>query len=312
MKQAVVGFLLLAALTAGCLQGVDETPNGGEVTPPIETHTSLSLDAAPCQVVAVAALVEPATAYRSLPPGFRPRDSRGLFETGASTGKVPIFIAGVDCTEGENDLGDGAYNIALVGIFIEPPTVQGHASDSEYDFYLSHIYTENPELRNAFTSLQWSHDIGTAMVQVNLEQAGQSNTGGFATIDDAEGEVAYMVAAAIVPIPAGAEGAGVGFHNWTIKFWHQNDAGVGYLDYRFTSDAPLGPGACDLRYDSPPAYAIGQSDCPYGSNDNLDEEQIIPEEEPRMDVTGDITIAAVFRNLDLEGDLIWMPGKVAQ
>ena len=306
--------LMVTVLFAGCLQGTDESNGNGTGTElaPVEAPLTLTMDAGPCQALTVAAMVEPSRAYQSLPPGFRPRDANGLFETGAPTGKVPIFIAALDCPEGTNDLGDGKYQLGLVAVFVEAPSVQGHASNSNYDFYLVHTYTDNEVLRNALRDLQWQHESGSVAVQLNPQRAGQNNTGGTASIEDGQGQVASMIAGAVVPVPAQVGDNDVGFKDWSINFWHQNDAGIGYLTYEFSEDVPIGPASCSMRYDSPPAIAVGQSDCPQGVHDNLYEEEVLPEDDPYVEPTGDSTVSAIFRDLMVTAEMVWFPGKVAQ
>ncbi len=320
MKAAFVFCLVVVTALAGCLQsgGGDDLDDGASPRDPSRLPLNLNLDASNCNVVSVTAMVEPAIAYQSLPPGYRARDARGLFDTGADSGKIPVFVAAVDCQEGVNDLNDSGYQMGLIAVFVEAPVIDGYESEGNHDFYIHHLYTDHEIFLNTLEGLRWNHGWGMVEQESMLNDTPETETGvpavdksrSFtAQIHDETGLVATLTAASPVEVQSDAPQGG--FRDWTINFWHQNDAGVGRMATTFTSDAALGYGACELREQSPPFQAIGQDDCPQGVRDDM-EEHLPPTFPPSLDTIGEATISSVFQDMTLDSQVVWMPGKVAQ
>ncbi|MEA3143919.1 MAG: hypothetical protein QOG31_1243 [Thermoplasmata archaeon] len=240
--------LLAVALLAGCAQ-----PQPGPALAPGEAgaaeSASFSYGGQVCDAYLLAILVDPARTDPYLPPGFHLRDPSGFFPgVLPATGQALVILSAFLC--GSAAGGNGTFQEAFAGVFVQPPAVLGERAPAQYDFYEVDHVTPPGALRAGLAAWGWDALAGNLSAQ---PVAPQGRPAQFTLRADGRPPLFTFGGAAAAPRTEGVV---------LVRLWRDGAPGVGRIDYALPLDFSFGPGTCTLSAALRTAALAGPGACP--------------------------------------------------
>lgn len=268
------GPLLVAAvaamalpLLAGCL-GDAAGQDGDSSAPASDPYPAVAYQGT-CSVALLFEFVDYAQTDQYLPPGFHPRDPQEFLTViPVALGQAGIIVLVLAC-----DGPTGTADYASVGIFVEPPTVEG-VEPGLFDFYEVARYGSNDPFRPALAAADWPAHDADVEVQLSIDAAG-TPAQLRAAITDGDGPLASFEGLTPAAVDVGAG---------LVRYWHESPGGLGLLEIDVDLNAQVGGGICAVRGGTELAGFIGGSQC-------------LPPAEPIIGAFPDLAYAATARFL---------------
>lgn len=243
-------ILLFMALTlvAGCVEEHD---------PPRPAPTSAAAasvilepnNATSCTRVFPAIPVDRLHAQTFLPDGFVAAEASTFFGQASLPADAGLLIgSAMRC--GDSQWSPNGYVEGMLGIFIEPPLVDGRPVEGEHFYELGRATPDSQPYTATMERIGWTlfgNDVDVAHVVTRFES-------GSMMIKDEAGAV---FGANVEAAPAKDDFTGT-LH---LRWWHQTETGTGFFEYVFAPDGYLGPGTCEARAGSVPAQVMQSTQC---------------------------------------------------
>ncbi len=269
------GLAFLAVLSlAGCV-GPPASTSGPSVTDDAMAPIIVDLQASNCGNLVLFQLVDfkPTEAY--LPPGFHPRDASELLGNPTVVGKTALVLVTLDCAvAGHAD----RWRPSFLEIFVDAPVVPEVNGTARFDFYEVERYGDPEELGGALREAGWH--VLSSQNSLNLTVVSGKMVMGEARISDNQGTLISAMGAAPAPL---------NLDFGQLRFWQQNERGLGYFDTAFPLNPGTGGAYCTMRAGSIAAKLTGATTCPPGT-----------------------PLLASFENLAFESHFVFLPGVLAR
>jgi hypothetical protein len=289
MGSRLAWVLLAGLLLAGC---ASDAPPGLPTEPSGSAAPSLPdplYGPASCDNILLFQVVDYAQTDPFLPPGFHPRDPQAFLSSPAAFGQAGVIFLSLDCDSG----GPQPLQVAVVGIFIEAPIVEG-LEPAPLNFLELVRYTPGEEFGGALVSTGWP--VVPANVSLVSTVPGLQGYDAQVTVADGEGNLAMV--AGSVAAPPGDLGGG------PTRFWHQGSTGLGYVEYGASLATKVGSGLCQARQGTPLSVFVG---APVGSPDTPLGDLSFS----CLGVNGGEPLVVVLEDLRLNATFQWFPGARA-
>lgn len=289
MGSRLAWVLLAGLLLAGC---ASDAPPGLE-SDPLPTTPALppipAYGPALCDNILLFEVVEYPQVDPFLPPGFHPRDPQAFLNSPAAFGQAGVIFLSLDC---DRD-GPQPLQVAVVGIFIEAPIVEGLEA-APLNFLELVRYTPAQEFGGSLREAGWP--VAAANVTLVSAVPGLQGYDAQVVVDDGQGMVARV--AGTVATPPGGLGGG------PTRFWHQDAGGLGYIEYGAALSSKVGAGLCQARAGTPLSAFVG---APVGSPDTPVGDLAFS----CLGANGGEPLVVVLEDLVLDAGFRWFPGARA-
>lgn len=235
---------LLPAISVLLLAGCATTTQDLLAPPPSDPVATFlsSYSAKNCSEGGLALLVEPAAAQALLPEGYQPRDAGDFFGLGIPTGKAVVYLNAQRCETSTlaSPLTEGQMNVYVV-----PPDA---ALPAAFDFYELDFATETPEVLAKFAGVGWNGTMGDVALAPAALPRGAAAVGAVANAT-----IAWFSFDVDTPAENPLDGIG--------RFWRETQNGLARADHRLTTTLTAGAASCELGVGTPPAVALGKTEC---------------------------------------------------
>lgn len=233
-----------------------------------------------CETATTFFLVDFESASDWLPPGFHPADlSRFVEYTPAASGATTMHVASISC--GSNNLADEPYQMGMMGFFVMPPVVPEVDGDADLDFYNLAFFTDQPFLQDFLGSAGWEWHQAALDQQITASEAPMAGgppapsrvAAGISDVSLGPMGDPWFQATMAAAYPLSFE------EPPTIRFWHQTDWGIGFMEYTLKDRTfPASPSAtCEIDEAGPFFEVLGRTDCQTTSDTNLPFGVVFPE-----------------------------------
>jgi hypothetical protein len=231
--RAALGILAVLLL-AGCASDVPpDRPL--ESADPVVPPPPPSYGPAECSNLMLFQVVDYAQTDPFLPPGFHARDPQAFLNSPAAFGQAGVLFLALDCQSATS----GPLSVAFVGIFVEPPIVEG-LEPAPLDFLELVRYTSSSPFESALRDAGWP--LLPANVSVVSDVPGLQGSDARARVTDSEGTV-VMVAGTVATPDTDLD--------TPARFWHQGPSGLAYIEYNGHLTPNVGTGVCEVRAGTP-------------------------------------------------------------
>ena len=295
-------WLLMGALLAGCsepaaapepspapgapiMQRQEPEPLPEPAPAPALAPTASTFTHLGCDAVVFVHAMDFADANARLPLGYVAADLGYLLDLPTNVNRGAVGLITYACAD---DQGRGGHSQASIGIFVDPPSVQGQQvgrPDVFIDVYEFGRFFSDAEHAAPYRAAHWNVTTNlTVDVQVVVPEIlpdlgadpRQPNPLVVTSEGHIDGERAWT---------GGAGGAtAYRLANQTIRFWHDSPAGVSYLEY--TLDRGGRGGASTCIYDPGPV------------RDAMDRSRCLEED----------GLGLVFEDFSVQGRIVHLPG----
>lgn len=236
---AVLSTFLLVAL-AGCLESDSgaATPRGADPTPqPLPSMHPFEGD--DCSATAVGVPTDFANTDPWLPPGFQAADMSRLVFAPANLGQA--VVVGVAVTCGDSTYGPGT-SLFLTTILVEDPPVDGVVGGAYQALYVTHAFTDSEDLARSWSLSSFPVMEGLdPAINIELESPvallpdrNDRPTLSATRMTTPRGDSSWENYAGSTYLLAGE----------TLRFWHQDQGGITYLELVPDAHAVGGLGDC--------------------------------------------------------------------
>jgi hypothetical protein len=232
MRGRALAFLAVTALLAGCLGSDQAQAPDVAVAEPVAPKPFVGT----CDSGLLFQFVPYGSTDRWLPPGFHPRDPQDFLGSPVAFGQAAVILLIVDCAAPDGTV----LRSASVDIFVESPVVEG-VDPARFDFYEIERYGDPAELDGALLDSGWLRLPGEVRFGGAGGPGGLPSTVGYsvlAEVADGNGTIMSMIGPVAADVPL-ADGP--------VRFWHESEPGVSYIEYDVSLQPRVGTGSCSAR-----------------------------------------------------------------
>jgi hypothetical protein len=234
---AILVAALLSASAAGCIgHSSGEGPTPTTPAAPPGPRSSATAGYA-CQAGLLFQLVPYAATDPYLPPGYHPRDPQAFLGSPAAFGQAGVLFIAVDCASPA-----GRFAAGSLDIFVEHPAVP--ALPADFDFYEVERFGDATQIDGVLQDAHWPFAPGTPRIAVSngtverMVDVSPAYRTLFAGVADPLGTLYEVSALASADVPLGPK---------AVRFWHDDPAGTGAIDYKAPLDVKVGPAYATAR-----------------------------------------------------------------